>query len=189
MCIVIFLALGSPTIYEESEDALEDCAVYYFSGYIAKKCLDKFHCQRCEDLLTDSSNVSQKKKALNYYKTYICNEAVQPRIVTESHLTSASNILNDITRFHLALFSKCYENVCYQRRISFLIETYIKEETKSAFPTWFVTCISHKEFLLRTLVRCRIFYQVKWSSRQERDNKRKSCNLKENSKLKIIKHL
>lgn len=38
----------------ESSTTLEKCTMTYNAGYLAKKCLDKFHCEQCQKHLTKS---------------------------------------------------------------------------------------------------------------------------------------
>lgn len=51
------------------DSSLEMCSITYFSGYLAKKCFDKFHCAHC-NLIKPNEHLTDEKELLIIHKVF-----------------------------------------------------------------------------------------------------------------------
>lgn len=85
--------------------SLETCSVTYFSGYLAKNCLDKFVCSDCElNLTLSKTNLNDESLLLLMYKTFDHVDPIQG-------LKAPSNQLLEIVKICLDDFEKKFPKI------------------------------------------------------------------------------
>lgn len=168
----------SPKSSSSSEtETLEKCATKYFAGYLAHKTINKFSCENCKNLLL-SKNIfySDKNEILLFHKLF--------SHVTKTHsfegLKAPSPEFFKITKFALNIFPNTFSKNCHLNNIgSIIVEKIMKKINKYDFIKDF--CKDHLLFLIKLLVRTKIFSETKELSKNKQQSKQ--------TKLKIIQHV
>uniref|UniRef100_A0A1Y1KDL4 Transposable element P transposase n=1 Tax=Photinus pyralis TaxID=7054 RepID=A0A1Y1KDL4_PHOPY len=159
----------------DKEETLEDCAVAYFAGYLAFKCIKEFDCNTCQETLcTDDISLFNKNQLLIINKTY------------DTSLTTAlkapANSFYNIINMSLNIFEKYYEKLYCKQGIGRIIKNKIEKKIKKTNCDWLSheTCQEHRHYILNQLVHCKIFKKCKWF--------KSSANPKQCPKLRILKN-
>lgn len=126
--------------------SLEDCAVVYFSGYVAYKCIKKFKCETCQTTLC--------KNTFGQHETLIENRCY----TNLTNLVNPSEELISVVRKQLKYFAENLENKKQQKNLKkMLITGAIKSD-------WFSTCSVHRKYMLDLLYRVKLYKVAKWES-------------------------
>lgn len=161
-----------------NKTSLENCAVSYFAGYLAYKCLNNFNCEECKKNLITSIDLTDKSQLLLTYKTFNVNEQ------STQGLKAPSNILVKITNTCLNIFKEEFEKIKHEKQIVFkLLEISKRKINKHIFKLNVSPCKLHYVYILELLFRTRIFKECKWTN-TELHNKA----VQQISKLKVFKH-
>lgn len=161
----------STTTSDESrpgaETTLEDCAVEYFAGYLAKRCLDEFKCDKCKEQLTTHLTLCDKRQLLIINRNYSA--------ISDS-LQAPSENFRFIVNTALQCFIKYYEKFYFRYNIAGLIEKRIKR--KRSVNEWLNSgeCYEHRAFIIHLLIRVKLFFQCK--SLSEKDPVTKKAKLR-----------
>uniref|UniRef100_A0A1Y1LUZ2 Uncharacterized protein n=1 Tax=Photinus pyralis TaxID=7054 RepID=A0A1Y1LUZ2_PHOPY len=160
------------------EVTLEDCATVYFAGYLAKKCIDKYKCNGCGQLLISQDQLNEKNQLLIVKKMY------DNKLVTSVGLRSPSAVLVDIVEHSLKIISKCLRFKPERSGLGLYIYSRISKLISVQFPEFSLEvgeCSAHRQYLLQLLIRTKIFKWCKWQSTQ---------HVKEtaHAKLRILKN-
>jgi len=89
--LIILTHIGSQYI----DSSLEMCSITYFSGYLAKKCFDKFHCAHC-NLIKPNEHLTDDKELLIIHKVFDHVQKSQGLKAPSDELTQSYNILKYI---------------------------------------------------------------------------------------------
>ncbi|XP_074030072.1 uncharacterized protein [Leptinotarsa decemlineata] len=68
---------------------VESCAVVFLAGYLVKKCLDRYKCCECRDILQNEEDLADDDELLTFYKNY--------NIKNSSGLKTPSNFMRQFT--------------------------------------------------------------------------------------------
>jgi hypothetical protein len=153
---------------------LQDCANDYFAGYLVKKTLDKFSCKDCESQLVCEQFFSNKTQLLILNRTY--KSAI-------TGLKKPAPFLNKFVKKSLKIVYKTLEK-CPQKR--FLLQFLYKKIEKIAQKVKYLkkeSCHIHIQYLIRLLIRCKIFKECKWRTLYCKKN------IKQKRKLDILQSL
>lgn len=156
---------------------LKDCSNTYFAGYLIKKCVDKFKCKDCENVLSASGNLEDKKQLLILFKTYkSTNLSVGLRKPSDDLIEFVEKALNIL--YYLLNFSPQKPDLWK----IFLKKVIRKLDLKLLYKH--VNCRNHIEYIIKMLFFCKVFKECKWKSQSEKYK----GNVK-NRKLQILKNL
>jgi len=161
-----------------AKKSLENCAVIYFAGYLAYKCLNNFSCDECKKNLITSLDLNDESQLLLTFKMFNVNEP------STQGLKAPSNIIVDITNTCLNIFNEEFEKIKHEKHIVFkLLDISKKKIDKYIFKLNVSTCKLHYLYIIELLFRTRIFKECKWTN-TELHNKA----VQQIAKLKVFKH-
>ncbi|KAB0803465.1 hypothetical protein PPYR_00435 [Photinus pyralis] len=159
----------------EKEVSLEDCAVVYFAGYLVKKCMDKFKCHDCELNLSSDRDLTEETDILLFYKNFNINNPVS--------LKKPSHIQTNFTSEAMKTFNKHFDRVRFKKNLGRILAIKIRKRILRKVPNWFVSCESHKQYILHLLIRVLVYKRCKLIT-----SVTKTCD-KKCAKLTILQNL
>lgn len=168
----------------------------YIAGWLAKKANDKFDCSDCNDKILRADDCLEVPKE----DFLICMRAFTCHTGEFAKLNRPSPHFFNIVRSQVVCFSKLFKVHVAEKRLLYFLVQKIREETERVYEGWFTyECIEHRIFILSTLIKCKLYYAVKWQSQDLRDRailniskRRSSVKDKEdklNQKLKNGQHV
>lgn len=142
----------SPPVLHTS---LEDCSIMYFSGYLFKKCFDKFKCKDCKITLSEERELINEHDILLFFKSFNINNPCSLKV--------PSQLLWTVTKISMKLFSKRFNKILSNRKLHrhLLKATVVCIKRKKA--EWFCEseCQEHRDFILNLLLRTLIYKECK----------------------------
>lgn len=91
------------------------------------------------------------------------------------HLVAVSDEYWKMCTEHLNLFAKKYPTIRYEYEVVGKLQNFIIENTERTYPTWFShPCREHRIFCLRKLLISRVTRGLKWSSLDQREQKKRT---------------
>lgn len=174
--------------------AWEDNIICYIGGWLAKKCLDRFKCCKCESTLLSSGNyslVTPEEEVLIHMKAFTCHNG------EISNLNRPSKMFFKTLKRQIVLFSELFQKCCFEKGVGKVLLQQIKQDTDMQLEGWFCNsadCQDHRLYMLWMLIKCKLYYTTKWASNDLRDrailNKRKHDKTEKlNTKLRKLKHI
>jgi len=101
-------------LHNETFTTLEKCSQVYYAGYLAKKCLEKFHCEQCQTYLVNSNTTLDNK-----YQLLILNKAFEHiELNSDSGLKAPSENLEKFIIICLNVFK---QNYCHLKSERYLV--------------------------------------------------------------------
>ena len=167
----------------ETFTTLEKCSQIYYGGYLAKKCLEKFHCEQCQNyLLKPNITLDDKDQLLILNKTF---EHIE--FNSYSGLKAPSENLEQFIIICLNVFK---QNYGYLKSEKYLVNQLMTKANQS-MPKNIVPleCAKHFEYIMKLLFVVNIYKTCKWSSKISEHNKITTFTQKPNQKLRILQHL
>jgi len=107
--------------------SLENCAVIYFAGYLAYKCLNNFSCDECKKNLITSLDLNDESQLLLTFKMFNVNEP------STQGLKAPSNIIVNITNTCLNIFNEEFEKIKHEKHIVFKLLDVSKKKLINIF--------------------------------------------------------
>jgi hypothetical protein len=157
--------------------ALEDNVACYIAGWMAKKCIAKYSCETCsQELVKDSCMSLTENERLILMKSYTCQSGELAK------LHKPSDIFFCVVKLQVCSFAKQLNELISQRNISEKLEKIIHRETENIFPGWWSTCNEHKMFMLKLLIKCKLFNTLKWITHDMRDQALKKIEQRKRTK-------
>lgn len=179
------VSLSSMSFTEESDDGfktnvtLEQCSNTYFSGYLGKKCVEKFQCRLCENVMLKETNDEQfnEKEFFIFCKNYDSQSSNlflrRPTDSFEKFIFHSQQIIKQIV-----------EKMHHKKNISKIIHKKIKNDLIATI-NFHIHCQPHIDFTIKHLILCRLLRDFNWNSR----NIKKIRSEKSKQKLKILKNV
>lgn len=205
VCVRRFPGLSSSMVQSSSSyneelkiSPLEDNVISYIAGWLAKKTLQKFNnCEKCTSTILNTAQQHLEPpsdRVLIHLKAFSCHTD------EFANLHFPSEECKSVVRSQMFLFSNLFPKHSCERNIHDYIFRKLKYATNEHYEGWFATeCSAHRLSMLSLLVKCKLYYAVKWVSNDLRDkslinisNKRRTpenSTEKLNSKLRKVKHL
>ena len=148
----------------------EQNAIIYFSGYVARKSLEKSHCPTCEkDLMKDASESGTSNE------TYI-NFIEYPHSDPEAHpvtfLIRPTEQFAKVVNCQLEAFDKIHLKFWHEHCLLLKLVENVEAYTHKQFPDWFDQeniCYEHRIKMLKFLLLVKIYPRTR-----ERNNNRKT---------------
>ncbi|CAG9819586.1 unnamed protein product [Phaedon cochleariae] len=175
----IFPSSSSSSDEEDSSSdvTLEDCSNSYFAGYLAKKCVEKFECNKCKEfLIVDDTDI-------------ILNDPKQLLIINKNYGTSIQHLkypgddLKSLVERALTYFSKTFNKKPYRNKTRLFIKNQIfKKLHKKCQILQRVECKEHMDFIVDHLILCKLYRECKEMSKYN-----KKSETKKHQKLSILK--
>lgn len=179
------VSLSSMSFPEESVDdytpsvTLEQCSNTYFSGYLGKKCVEKFKCRLCENFMLKETNDEQfnEKEFLIFCKNYDLQSS-------NLFLRRPTDLFEKFIFHAQIIIKKMVEKMPHKKSISKCIQQKIKNELIETI-TFHTNCQPHIDFIIQHLIMCRLLRDFNWKSR----NIKKIRTEKSKQKLKILRNV
>ncbi|XP_054263773.1 uncharacterized protein LOC129004163 [Macrosteles quadrilineatus] len=177
------------TITTLDVSGLEDNVICYIAGWLGKKCLDQYSCTDCEStLLKSTETLDLNREQLIHFKTFTKHDG------SLAKLCKPSDIFHKVVKFQSLTFAMLFPQIWSSDNLSEkLVGDIYKETEKRCCAEWWLSCKEHKLYLLKMLVKCKLFNCVKWKTNDLRDQallKRRAIDGgKLNQKLKKLNHL
>ncbi|KAL7306153.1 hypothetical protein TKK_0001599 [Trichogramma kaykai] len=172
---------------DQNQPTLLKCSMKYVAGYLAHKCLIKFHCESCRStLIRENQNLEANEDLLIFWKAYNVpqKELGNLKVPTDEFfniIVEAYTIMQQEFNIHMHEYN-------LRATLISLIESVIIDKY-SEF--WICEeCFDHRSFIIDHFVKLHIFYFLKWMSCDNRDTKnfkRKSNNSTDKPCLKLVK--
>lgn len=164
------------------EPTLEMCSIVYFTGYLVKKCLEKFPCEHCQiNLINPNKSLNDVNQILIIYKTY---NFIGPTQGLKAH----SNLIIKITKICLDVFEEYFNNIKSEYHILIKLDEKVKTRLNKTWPNIFndipSACQAHYYYIIELLLRIKIFHRCK-SENAEINGKKRVQNA---AKLRILQH-
>lgn len=184
-----------PSSTSEAEHALqplEDNVICYIAGWLGKKTVDKYSCEKClNDLLKQDNAMNLKRENLITFKAFIRHDGEL------AHLNKPSDVFHQVVNVQTLAFAECFPTVCSESDVRHKLTQYLVMKTEEVHLDWFSSeCKPHRMFMLNLLVKCKLYYSFKWKTNEIRDRallqqfKRGATNQsKLNPKLKKLKNV
>lgn len=166
----------SPTGTAVMPLTLEDCSVSYFAGYLAFKCLNKFHdCENCiKALIKKEIDLNDEAQLLILNKSYDYNRSIK--------LKMPSNSLIKLINLAISGFNLHFESMVHLRNVSDRlyesIITFLRSEGEEHM--LHISCDDHISFILKLMIFVKLYYFCK--IKKHNDPK------KTNAKVRILKN-
>ncbi|CAI6354617.1 unnamed protein product [Macrosiphum euphorbiae] len=138
----------------EVDLSLETCSITYFSGYLAKKCFDKFNCANC-NLIKPNEHLADKKELLIIHKVF-------DHVQQSQGLKAPSDELTQIVTICLNIFKNTFPKIKSSKQILKQLLHKAERQINNHFLVLQNSCKDHYEFILQLLFRTRIYKECKW---------------------------
>lgn len=150
---------------------------------MAKKCLEKFHCEQCQNyLLKSNTTLDDKNQLLILNKTF---ENIE--LNSDSGLKAPSDNLEQFIIICLNVFKQNYSQLKSEKYLVNQLMTKANQNMpKNIVP---LECAKHFEYIMKLLFVVNIYKTCKWSSKISEHNKITAFTQKPNQKLRILQHL
>lgn len=151
--------------------SLEKCSIVYFSGYLLKKCLDKYNCNKCRASLETSDELNNEEELLIFYKNYYLDN--------QRGLKTPGDLLKRFTSKCMKQFKK-YIEIYLNKKLMLNLRKKIKTCISKTLPEWFKTnenCCTHRAYIFDLLLRTLVFKYCKELSSNLKTPQRKNVKL------------
>lgn len=163
-------SLSSTPITEERETGysssmtLEQCSNTYFSGYLGKKCVEKFKCRLNESVMLKETNDEQfnEKEFLIFCKNYDSQSS-------NLFLRRPTDLFEKFIYHAQLVIKKMFEKMPHKKNISKCIHQKIKNELIETM-SFHTNCQPHIDFIIQHLIVCRLLKDFNWNSRNIKKN-------------------
>lgn len=157
---------------------LEQCSNTYFSGYLGKKCVEKFKCRLCENVMLKETNDEQfnEKEFLIFCKNYDSQSS-------NLFLRRPTDLFEKFISHAQIIIKKMVEKMPHKKNISKCIHQKIKNELIETI-SFHTDCQPHIDFIIQHLILCRLLRDFNWNSR----NIKKIRTEKSKQKLNILRN-
>jgi hypothetical protein len=139
---------------------LETCSITYFSGYLVKKCLEKYECAVCQkNLINENKNLEDTNQILILNKTYNFVEQTQG-------LKAPSNLIIKTTKICLNIFKEHFYQIMCEHKIMTQLKEKLKQQIDfiNIFNSIPSSCQEHYNYIIELLLRTKIFKHCKWEN-------------------------
>lgn len=154
-----------PVIEDEIVTVFEESVICYISGWLGKKCIDKYSCDTCKiQLIKENCVVFIPREHLLFMKSFTTHTGDLAK------LYKPSDVLHKVVKSQVTCFAKLLPKVIATTGVAKTLVEQITFYTENTHPQWLAECKEHKLFMLKLLVRCKLFYSVKWKSNDIRDS-------------------
>jgi len=178
------VSLSSISVTEESDNdftpnvTLEQCSNTYFSGYLGKKCVEKFKCRLCENVMLKETNDEQfnEKEFFIFCKNYDSQSS-------NLFLRRPTDSFEKFIFYTRKIIKKIIEKMSHKKNISKCIKQKIKNKLIGTI-NFHIDCEPHIDFIIQHLIQCRLLKDFNWNSR----NIKKIRSEKSKQKLKILRN-
>lgn len=165
--------------------------IKYVAGYILYKCLKKSKCQICKtNFVRENSNFENCSDLLIFFKAYKCQNGNEL-----GNLCVPKDEFTEIITTAINVFHNNFLIVCAEIGIAKILNTKIVEAINSNHSSFFDVnepCKSHRETIVKFIVRVHIFTKLKWINSDHRDQKRskikETASNKPDAKLRKVRH-
>lgn len=152
---------------------LEDCAVWYYAGYLVKKTLSKFECPDCSAHLQNSNiMLDDPNQLLIISKNF-------GGLANNIHLKAPSDSTARMIKKSMLIFNRTFNDIKHQEFISMKMKSKIYSRNISWLGPKNHKCYEHKMFLISQMVNTNLFKFCKWA----KNNKKRFTQ-----KIKILRH-
>lgn len=181
-----------PVIEDKIVSVFEESVICYISGWLGKKCIDKYSCDTCKrQLIKENCVVFIPREHLLLMKSFTTHTGDLAK------LYKPSDFLHKVVKSQVTCFAELLPKVIATTGVAKKLVEQITFRTENIHPQWLVECKEHKLFMLKLLVRCKLFYSVKWKSNDIRDSSLLKLRVKRvsqddhklNTKLKKLAHV
>lgn len=139
---------------------LETCSITYFSGYLAKKCLEKYKCKICQkQLIYENKNLEDTNQILILNKTF--------NFIEQAHgLKAPSNLIITITTICLNTFEEHFDQIKSEYKIMTQLKEKVIQQINflNIFNSIPSSCQEHYIYIIELLLRTKIFKECKWEN-------------------------
>ncbi|KAL4112060.1 hypothetical protein QTP88_015908 [Uroleucon formosanum] len=139
---------------------LETCSITYFSGYLVKKCLEKYRCKICQkQLINENKNLEDTNQILILNKTFNFIEKAQG-------LKAPSNVIIKITTICLNTFEEHFDQIKSEYKIMTQLKEKVIQQINflNIFNSIPSSCQEHYIYIIELLLRTKIFKECKWEN-------------------------
>jgi hypothetical protein len=158
---------------------LEDCSNAYFSGYLGKKCVDKFKCKFCEEIMLKDIEDTQfdNEEFLIFCKNYSSQTS------SLLHLKRPTVCFTEFVSLAQKIIKKTVEKMPHKKNIYKFLSSKIKNDLSSIlkFPS---SCQLHFGFVITHLIHCKLLRDFNWISKNFKTN----IKNKNKNKLNILQN-
>jgi len=169
-------ALHNSKVYRE-KSSLESCTVVYFSGYLAKKCVDLFLCKDCDLTKNNNDYLNEPHQILILKKTF-------DNVGLAQGLKIPSDKLLGIVEICLDVFQNLFPKIKTKKKIIFLFkEKALPIIYKKYSDVENSTCHNHYMYIIELLFRTKLYKECK----MENTNIRKRV-VQNMDKLRILEN-
>lgn len=171
------LSIDNSLEEQEAVINLKNCSNSYFAGYLAMKCLLKFSCSNCEQLMIKSGIIPNQLEYLIFCKNYDSK-------TSKLHLKVPTTAITEFVISSQKILAKILEKKPHKIKISQLVGEQIKTNLMHSLIIE-ENCIPHLEFLIKHLIICKLFRNFNWCSK----NLKHVRSEKSKKKLKILNNI
>ncbi|XP_076291976.1 uncharacterized protein LOC143214603 [Lasioglossum baleicum] len=173
----------SGSVSSSSFCTLENCAIEYFAGYVAKKCTEVSKCPACLDFFVDSSNhLTRNEQLLISFRSYLLDENIHfgNLVVPTGEFSKLFNIIN-------TTFDKYYPRIRCETQILDKLFRVIVTTVEHNYPSWFVDndCAEHRKAMVFFFMKVKIHKDTQWMGQKVRCQ----SNQRSVARLQILKGL
>lgn len=156
----ILLEINSKDQLFNQPVTLETCSVFYFVGYLAKKCIKKFNCSNCEtNLFNTDEFLNDPNSLLMINKTFDW--------ITSGGLCVPSSYLIDLCNICLNIYEEKWHIIESQNDILNTLLNISFDKIKKKFPNFCDdNCKEHFYYIFRLLFTTKIYKYCKEKSSQ-----------------------
>ena len=114
--------------------SLKSCALEYFAGYIAKKCIDKSQCHRCCETFLDNKFFTRYEQLLISFRAYVTAKGS----VDFGNLHVPNREFSDTFRIINFAFDRYYSQLRNEAFILDKLFSIILRFVEEKYPNWFI---------------------------------------------------
>ncbi|KAF2895726.1 hypothetical protein ILUMI_10450 [Ignelater luminosus] len=151
-----------PTL--EFSESLETCSIYYVTGYLLYKIMNKYKCKICENILSDDSEIplGDKKELLIVFRDYGHESSEKVK-----HLKRPSEYLARVVKLIVEVFYSIINKYKHCCNIMTILKNTAETEIKRQWGEWFQDdqcCLEHRKFATKFLLQILLLKVVKWGT-------------------------
>lgn len=158
--------------YVDPNNALENCAVTYYAGYLVRKTIDKFNCDNCRSSLQNNNDIelTDENEIFLLNKNYgKCGRIAL--VVPTPEIRAIINRCSLLFNKYFSIY-KSQEFVCkkIRNRICTKINSWLGDNSKP--------CYEHRMFMVSHLTSTNLFKYCKWLRKTSKKREQKIKNLR-----------
>ncbi|KAL4126560.1 hypothetical protein QTP88_010781 [Uroleucon formosanum] len=163
----------------EETITLETCSNTYFAGYLAKKCIDQYKCNKCELIILKNNDfLFNDQEYIIFYKQF------ESADIEKSSLKTPSDLFVNLVSTAQKYLKDCVELSPHKRKLCATIQQKIKTELIFAL-NFDPNCEPHIDFIVQKLIHCKLLRHFNWTSKHLKGH----SSLQTANKLKILKNV